>query len=139
MNSTNSNLLQRFSKCDGNVCINKSKFSEFIILEKVLYIKICGDCRRLAGLAQQIRILSDTKELKLFSNPFKKWEDLTQLEFNHVFILGLLKSILKRIKEIYDLISSTWYGFNALEGGIENVISNINLVQNFTDNTSINA
>ena len=138
MNSTNSNLSQRFLKCDGNVCINKSKFNEFIIFEKVLYIKLCGDCYRLACLGQQIRMLTDTTELEHFSNPFAKWEDLTQLKVNHVFILGLLKSILKRVNEFYDLISSTWYGLDALEKSIENVISNINLVQNLINSSSIN-
>ena len=133
MDSTNSNLSRRFSKCDGNVCINESKFIEFIILEKILYVKLCGDCRRLACLGQQIQVLTDTAELEHFSNPFTKWEDLTQFEFNHVVILRLLKSILKQVNEVYDLISSTWYGLDALEASIENVIYNIKLVQNLTN------
>ena len=138
MHSTNSTLSQIFSKCDGSACINKTELIGFIILETILYIKLCGDCYRLACLGQQIRMLTDTTELEHFSNPFTKWEDLTQFEFNHVVILRLLKSILKQVNEVYDLISSTWYGLDALETSIENVISNINLVQNLINSTSIN-
>ena len=139
MDLTNSNLSQRFSKCDGNVCINKTELSGFISLEKNLYIELCGDCRRLADLGQQMRILTDNSELVHFSNPFKRWEGLTQFEFNHVFILRLLKSVLKRLNEVHDLISSTWYGLDALEAAIENIISNIHLVKNLkTNGVSIN-
>ena len=139
MDSTNSNLLQTSSKCDGNICINKTESVEFIILEKVLYIELCDDCQRIAGLGQQIRILTDSIELVDFFNPFKKWEDLTQFEFNHVYIFKVLKSILNRLSEIYDLISSTWYGLEALETAIENIITNIHFIQNLkTDKTPIN-
>ena len=131
MDPTNSNLLQIFSKCDGNICINKTELIEFIILEKVLYIGLCGECQRLAGLGQQIRKLTNSIELVCLFNPFKKWEDLTQFECNHVYILTVLKSILKRLNEVYDLISSTWYGLEALETAIENIITNIHLVQKF--------
>ena len=134
MDSINS---QRFSKCDGNVCVNKTELIGFIILEKVLYIGLCGDCRRLAGLGRQIRILTDITELVRFSNPFKKWEDLTRFEFNHVFILSTLKRVLKRLNEVYDLISSTWYGLNALETAIENIITNIHLVENLKQITPL--
>lgn len=127
----NSNLCQRFprKRCDGNVCINRSESSVFIILERLLYIELCGECQRLASLIQHIHIITDTKELMYFSNPFKKWKDITQFEFNHVIILRLLKKVLKRLNEVYDLISSNWYGLNELETGIENIICNIHLVE----------
>ena len=77
------------------------------------------------------KFLTDTTELKQFSNPFIKWGDISQFKFNGVIILKLLKQVLKRSNEIRDLISSTWYGFEALETGIENIIFNIHLVENF--------
>ena len=133
MNSENSNLSQRFPnrKCDGNVCINKTEVIGIIILERCLFIELCGECQRLSSLSRQIRVLTDTTELKQFSNPFIKWGDIGQFKFNGVIILKLLKQVLKRSNEIRDLISITWYGFEALETGIENIIANIHLVENF--------
>ena len=100
-----------------------------IILERCLYIELCGECQRLSSLSQQIRVLTDTTQLIQFSNPFIKWGDISQLKFNSCIIIRLLKKVLKRSNEIRDLISSTWYGFEALETGIENIIANICLVK----------
>ena len=69
--------------------------------------------------------------INTFSNPFKKWEDISQFEFNGVIILKSLKKVLKLSNKIRDLISSTWYGFDELETGVENIIFNIHLVENF--------
>ena len=133
MKSEKLNLSQRFPKrkCDGNVCVNKTEVIGIIILERCLFLELCGECQRLSSLSRQIRVLTDTTELKQFSNPFIKWEDISQFEFNGVIILKLLKPVLKRLNEIRDLISITWYGFEALETGIENIIANIRLVENF--------
>ena len=59
-----------------------------------------------------MRVLTDTTELTHFCNPFKKWEDISQFEFNGVIILKLLEKVLKLANKIRDLISSTWYGFD---------------------------
>ena len=133
MNSENLNLFQRFpkQKCDGNVCINKTEVIGIIILERCLFIELCGECHWLSGLSRQMRVLTDTTELIHFSNPFKKWEDISQFEFNGVIILKSLKKVLKLSNKMCDLISSTWYGFDELETGIENIIFNIHLVENF--------
>ena len=133
MKSEKLNLSQKFPKrkCDGNVCVNKTEVIGIIILERCLFIELCGECQRLSSLSRQIRVLTDTTELKQFSNPFIKWGDISQFEFNGVIILKLLKQVLKRSNEIRDLISITWYGFEALETGIENIIANIHLVENF--------
>ena len=122
----------RFSKgqCDGNVCINRTELIEIIYLDRLCYIELCGECRRLASISQQIRILTDNTELNHFPNPFNKWEDITQLQFDHAVVLSLLKAVLKRLNEFHDLISSAWYGLNALETGIENIVFNIHLVEN---------
>ena len=127
-----SNLFQKFpkQKCDGNVCINKPETIEVIVLEKFLYIQLCGSCQRLRSLTQQIWILADTVELIIVSNPFKKWEDKSQFGFNGVIIIRFLKKILKRLNEVYKLISCTWYGLDILETNIENIIFNIHLVEN---------
>ena len=131
MASENSNLSQRFPKrkCDGHVCINKTEVIGIIILERCLYIELCGECQRLSSLSQQISVLTDTTQLIQFSNPFIKWRDISQLKFNSCIIIRLLKKVLKRSNKIRDLISSTWYGFEALETGIENIIANICLVK----------
>ena len=127
------NLSQRFpkQKCDGNVCINKTEVTGIIILERCLFIEVCGECHWLSSLSRQMRVLTDTTELTHFSNPFKKWEDISQFKFNGVNILKLLKKVLKLSNKIRDLISSTWYGFDELETGIENIIFNIHLFENF--------
>ena len=56
MNSENSNLSQRFPKrkCDGNVCVNKTEVIGIIILERCLFIELCGECQRLSSLSRQI-------------------------------------------------------------------------------------
>ena len=131
-----SNLFQKLpkQKCDGNVCINKSETIEVIALEKFLYIQLCGNCQRLRSLTQQIGNLGDTIQLITASKPFKKWEDKSQLDFNGVIITRLLKKILKRLNEVYDLISSIWYGLGILETNIENIIYNIHLVEKLGNN-----
>ena len=132
MNSENSNLSQKFpkQKCDGNVCVNNTEVIGIIILERCLFIELCGECLWLSSLSQQMRVLTDPTELIHFSNPFKKWEDISQFEFNGV-IVKLLKKVFKLSNKIRDLISSTWYGFDELQTGIENIIFNIHLVENF--------
>ena len=123
------NLSQRFTKekWDGHVCINKTEVIGIIILERCLYIELCGECQRLSS--QQIRVLINTTQLIQFSNPFTKWGDISQLQFNSCIIIRLLKKFLKRSNEIRDFISSTWYSFEALETCIENIIANICLVK----------
>ena len=126
MKSEKLNLSQRFPKrkCDGNVCNNKTEVIGIIILERCLFIELCGECHWLSSLSRQMRVLTDTTELTHFSNPFKIWEDISQFEFIGV----ILKSLKNKIR---DLISSTWYGFDELETGIENIIFNVHLVENF--------
>ena len=75
MKSEKLNLSQRFPnrKCDGNVCINKTEVIGIIILERCLFIELRGECHWLSSLSRQMRVLTDTTELKHFSNPFNKW------------------------------------------------------------------
>ena len=50
MDEQNSSVIQRNQKgkCDGNICINRSKMTEFIILEQIFYVELCGECQELS-------------------------------------------------------------------------------------------
>ena len=132
MDEQNSSVIQRNQKgkCDGNICINRSEMTEFIILEQIFYVELCGACQELSKSILQIQSLTDTTQLKHVPSPFLKWEDITLLQFNGFTIIRLLRRVLKLSNIMRDFISSIWYGFDTLETGIENIISNIHLVEN---------
>ena len=130
-----SSLIQRNQKgkCDGNICINRSKMTDFIILEQIFYVEFCGECRELSKSILQIQSLTDVTQSKHFPSPFLKWEDITLLQFNCFTTIRLLRRVLKFSNIIRDFISSIWYGFEELEAGIENIISNIHIVENLNN------
>ena len=66
-------------------------------------------------------------------------ENITQLKFNGFTVIRLLRKVLKISNIIRDFISSIWYGFDILESGIDNVISNIRLVESLNIKYSIKA
>ena len=120
-------------KCDGNICINRSETTVFIILEQIFYVELCGECRELSTSILQIQSLTDVTQLKHFPSPFLKWEDITLLQFNGFTTIRLLRRVFKLLNIIHDFISSIWYGFEELEAGIENIISNIHLIENLNN------
>ena len=141
MDGENSSVMQRNQKgaCDGNICINRSEMAESIILEQILYVELCGECQELTKSILQIRSLTHATQLRHFPSPFIKWENITLLQFNGFTVIRLLRKVLKISNIIRDFISSIWYGFDTLEAGIENVISNIHLVENLNNKSSIKA
>ena len=141
MDRQNFSVIQRNKKgvCDGNICINRSEMAEFIIVDQILYVELCGECQELTQSILQIQSLTHVTQLRLFPSPFIKWENITQIKFNGFTVIRLLRKVLKISNIIRDFISSIWYGFDILESGIDNVISNIRLVESLNIKYSIKA
>ena len=56
MDEQNFTVIQRNHKgaCDGNICINRSEMTEFIIVDQILYVELCGECQELTQSILQI-------------------------------------------------------------------------------------
>ena len=137
MDGQNFSAIQR--ACDGNICINRSEMAEFIIVDQILYVELCGECQELTQSILQIQSLTHVTQLRLYPSPFIKWKNITQIKFNGFTVIRLLRKVLKISNIIRDFISSIWYGFDMLEAGIDNVISNIRLVESLNIKYSIKA